>query len=89
VTTLLLPGIARCRSCGAEVRWVSTKADRRMPLDAWPSRDGNVQLVADQGQLVAEVLRSGRAAEARARGLELFRSHFATCPNADAHRRRS
>jgi hypothetical protein len=82
-----LPAIARCRTCGAEIRWVSTHAGRRMPIDAWPSKAGNVQLIADDGSVVAEVLRAGRAVEARARGLELFVAHFATCPDAENHRR--
>lgn len=76
----LLPAIKRCRYCHAEIRWVTTGSGRRMPIDPWPTADGDVQLVGEH-VLHAEVLRTGRAVEARARGLELFRSHIATCPH--------
>ena len=75
----LLPAIRRCSDCGAEIRWVRTKAGRYMALDAWPSQQGRVALIGDH-VLVAEVLRSNRATEARARGLELFSAHANTCP---------
>ena len=76
----LLPPIQHCATCGAEIRWVRTKSGRFMALDAWPSAQGRVALIGSH-VLVAEVLRSNRAVEARARGLELFNAHANTCPD--------
>ena len=82
----LLPKIVACRYCGADIRWVRTKSGRFMALDAWPEPDGRVQLIGGQ-VLMAEVLRSNRAVEARARGLELFRPHAPRCPEYDRRNR--
>lgn len=87
-TSTGLPPTRRCRSCGADIRWVTTGSGKRMPIDAHPSRAGNVQLVDTEDGVVGEVMRGNRAVDARARGLELFVAHFATCPNADTHRHR-
>lgn len=61
-----------------------------MPVDARPTQlHGNVVLAIEEGQarLVAGVLTEGQAAGARANGVRLYRSHFATCPHASGHRR--
>ena len=55
-----------CRSCGAEIVWVTTPAGKQMPLDPHV-----LTVVADGGETVR-----GRV------------SHFASCPNAAAHRKR-
>lgn len=51
-----------CRSCGAPIFWMVTKADKKMPLD----------------------IRSARLEED---GTRTYLSHFATCPQADQHRK--
>jgi hypothetical protein len=72
--------MSACRSCGAPIRWVITVNDKRMPVDDEPVPDGNVLLdgdratVIDPGQLLLD-------------DPPRFVSHFATCPNADHHRR--
>lgn len=53
-----------CRSCGAAIIWLSTKAGKTMPTDA--SRVKPHDTLFDYEQ---------------------HTSHFATCPNAAAHRR--
>lgn len=63
---------ATCRSCGAEIVWAITKSGKRMPLDADPVTGLGV-FVFDNGYAVDPP--------------PLRRSHFATCPNADEHRK--
>jgi hypothetical protein len=71
--------MAECRSCGATITWAVTESGRRIPLDAQQSLDGNmseVDRLAD-GTMVVAVVAEG-----------LYRSHFATCPQADDWRRK-
>lgn len=75
----------RCRSCGAEIFYATTTTGKAMPLDVDPHPDGNVIVERQDGRLGCRVL--GNAAPA-ARDEVRYRSHFATCPNAAAHRRR-
>ncbi len=82
---------ATCRSCRQPVRWVETTTGRKMPLDPEPVEDGNV--------VETDVLHEGTSLErviVRVLALGtppppdrlLYRSHFATCPNAAQHRQR-
>jgi hypothetical protein len=63
---------ARCRSCRTPILWLRTESGKAMPVDDRPG----------------EPLREGETFEAaRARiGADAVVSHFATCPNAAAHR---
>lgn len=75
--------LAKCRSCGAPIRWGAVaKTGANMPLDAEPHAQGNVRIAADGFTL--EVLAQADAIVCRD---DLYRSHFATCPNAARHRR--
>lgn len=80
-----------CRSCHIPVLWADTTVGERMPVDEKPTADGNVLLhITDDSptpKLIAGVLNRGQAAGARDRGERLYRSHFASCPNASGHRR--
>jgi hypothetical protein len=80
--------MATCSSCGAAIEWAITPTDVRMPLDAHP--------VDRQGAVLAAWRRPDGQLAVRpmpAAGGFLWpdehpaRSHFATCPNADRHRR--
>jgi hypothetical protein len=80
---------ATCRSCGAAVIWLAiSPGARAMPIDAEPHADGNVlaDLVTRRGIVLSagslEVVRIDTPDE------PLYRSHFATCPDADAWRRK-
>jgi hypothetical protein len=76
--------VARCRSCNAEIRWARTAAKKRpIPLDLQPSPEGNVHLVG----ATAYMLNTEDAEQARRHHVELFVSHFATCPHATTHRK--
>jgi hypothetical protein len=93
--------VAECNSCNAPIVWVRTvtrggqEAGRNMPLDAGVGsdevlrpkvfEDGNIEMTGRQVQgrfgMVDEVRYVGK-------GQGPYRSHFASCPNAQAHRRR-
>lgn len=74
----------RCRSCGEPIRFVRTVSGRYLPVDARPSPlRGNILI--ERG--VAKVVGAAERSRARDQGYDLFVSHFASCPNAPAHRR--
>ncbi|MGE4425478.1 MAG: hypothetical protein AB7G37_03385 [Solirubrobacteraceae bacterium] len=77
--------MATCRSCGAGVQWVLLDGGSKNPLDPEPVENGNVYVRRDG---TAKVLTADELGRARAEGHPLHISHFATCPNANKHRRR-
>lgn len=82
--------MSACRSCGAPIVWAETVAGKLMPVDRDPVADGNVRLSLGPGGSTRSLTLSGPVLdEAREEGLELRLSHFVTCPQAAAHRRRS
>lgn len=80
------PLSATCGSCDAAIVWALLPSGKRMPLDATPAPDGNIAARRDaNGDLHARVLKAGdEPADGERRGT----SHFSTCPNAAAHRRK-
>jgi hypothetical protein len=68
--------VSACRSCGAAIVWATTENGKPIPLDREPIR-GLFHLDRRPGETFA----IGAAPPA-------YVSHFATCPNADAHRKR-
>lgn len=75
--------MGRCRSCEAPVRWVYTEKGRRMPLDPDPytGPEPTGLFVIRPGDIALAVPPDAFPGE------PLYRSHFATCPNAASHRR--
>lgn len=72
--------MSACRSCNAEIVWAtSATSGKPMPMDLKPDPKGQFVIV------------SGKARRATAEDdrlhRERFTSHFATCPQADQHRR--
>lgn len=65
-----------CRSCGAEIIWTETMNGKKMPVDAKPVQ--GFVLVRDE---------LDPSSTPRAIPEKIHLSHFATCPNADQHRR--
>lgn len=82
-----MPRIAHCKSCGAEIIWIETEGGKMMPCDATQETywlgGGKDRIVTPNGEVL-----SGRfyGEPGKAAGLG-YRSHFATCPNADRHRK--
>ena len=77
------PSRATCRSCGAPILWVvSAASGKAMPVDADPVEDGNVTLDG----LTATVHPAGQGDLLGDAGPR-YRSHFATCKDADEWRR--
>jgi hypothetical protein len=73
---------ASCRSCGAPIVWAKTPRGKAMPLDATPAADGNIVLEEDNAGAIAHVRTAAFG------GVGVFhKSHFATCPNANQHRK--
>lgn len=69
--------MSTCKSCGARIAWVRTENGKNMPVDAEPERRVVVVVRAVGPDLPDEEV---------ARVVDTFKSHFATCPNADRHR---
>lgn len=70
--------MSTCSSCGAEIEWVKTERGKAQPLNIAPSLVGNVEVRDGISYYIRDDERAGRM---------LRVAHFATCPNAKAHRR--
>lgn len=90
-----------CRSCDAPIVWVRTeatapkggkpgKSSRAMPLDADPDNPSKA-LVVEDGNIIFTGQRDGSSGAWIVRyvskGPKHYRSHFASCPNRDSHRK--
>jgi hypothetical protein len=94
------PKTAECRSCKAPIYWAKVKKKNgdigNHPLDKAPSPDGTHRATLtikakEDGQTEIIVDATWIPPKERAalveRGVRLRTSHFATCPNAEQHRR--
>ena len=72
--------MSTCKSCGARIVWAKTTTGKSMPLDPDPVAGGNVVLERDGVGWVARIVQPDPE-------FERLVSHFATCPNAKAHRK--
>ncbi|MEV7264663.1 hypothetical protein AB0N38_14035 [Micromonospora aurantiaca] len=74
-----------CRSCSAGIAWATHERTLNpMPVDVEPSPDGNLALtLTGHGTLTCRVVNPAKAFGRT----DLHKSHFASCPNADQHRR--
>jgi hypothetical protein len=70
--------IPTCRSCGAALEWAKTTTGANMPLDLGPYADGNLVVVNGVA----------RAPTPEDAGRERRRSHYASCPQGAAWRRK-
>lgn len=81
--------VGSCRSCRAPIVWaISEASDKPIPLDAVAVDNGNIVFVEQRQRdyEVTPVVRYLRKGEAPVG--HRFVTHFATCPNARAHRRK-
>jgi hypothetical protein len=72
--------MSACKSTGKPVRWLRTTTGQLLPINPEPAPDGNILLLPHERCRVVPV--EDRAATVA----PLFKTHFATCPNAAAHR---
>lgn len=77
--------MSKCKSCGANIIWIPTINGKAMPCDAKPipyteDPTGSLTLVTPDGRIV-------RAKSDATSDQVGYISHFATCPNANAHRK--
>lgn len=94
---------ATCRSCHTPIRWAITEGNhKRIPLDIEPTADGNIVETGDiDAATKAPIVRYLKKAERPTMFPSLalmvggqtpdsarYVSHFATCPNADEHRKK-
>lgn len=84
--------MAKCRSCGAEIIWIRTASGKSMPCDAAGISYSEVLLPGVKGnKILTLVTESGTIVrtEFDPAGDKIgYTSHFATCPNANQHRKR-
>lgn len=76
-----------CKSCGAPILWIQTPAGKWMPcneglVEYMRDMCGKETVVTDRG----EVIRCSLTFPGPATGLAHI-PHWATCPNADRHRK--
>lgn len=77
----------RCRGCQAPMTWALTDRGKGIPLDPDPVPDGNLVQAgenADDGRMIVRYLAKGEEPEP---GVARYKTHFATCENADEFRR--
>lgn len=82
-------GASACKSCGAAILWAVTEKGAKIPVDVEPTTDGNVAIQpnADQSGWLAFI--AGPLEQVPGSSSVRRKSHFATCPNAAKHRRKS
>lgn len=79
--------MARCKTCGKQIQWLRLGSGKWNPVDPGripyePDEDGKLTLITMDG----DVVRGNLDIMSHKYG---YQSHFATCPDADQHRRRS
>ena len=81
--------MSKCKSCGAEIKWIKTFSGRSMPVDT-----EEIHFYADGGKDIfvccnGAVIHGTRTDGQKPETYTGYISHFATCPNADQHRKRN
>jgi len=80
---------SECNTCGAPMYWARTRDGKAIPIDVKPTPKGNILLTYNQSRddLNAKVYAPNNTHNIPP-GRNRYTSHFATCPDADKHRRR-
>ena len=73
--------MAKCKGCGAEIKWIKTMAGKSMPCDAeavtyWEKVGAVGKIVTPNGEVISCVF-SGELSKATGIG---YIPHWATCP---------
>jgi hypothetical protein len=79
--------VSACRSCGAPILWAETDGGKRAPLDLDPVPDGTF-VIADRNRWGTPRVAYVPADALLIDDAPRYRSHYATCPDADRWRRR-
>lgn len=79
---------ATCKSCGAPIIWIETPKHKWIPCDEglipyYEDRAGKDSIVTQRG----EIIRCNLTFSGDPSGMGRM-AHWATCPNADQHRKR-
>lgn len=72
--------LSLCKKCLKPIYWVVTEKGANMPVDNYPSDNGNIIFVNN----LAHTLKKG---EVVPEGTNRYKSHYATCPHAEHFRR--
>lgn len=78
---------AICRTCKAVVVWVTTEKGEAMPVDADPVRGGNIRLEGSAARPTAVYVQPLLETDEQ-RAAPHYVSHFATCPDKAAWRKK-
>jgi hypothetical protein len=84
------PGTAsECRSCKALIIWAKTEKGKNLPVDVDTSKDGEWFIVINKAEYRVDAIfhKSQRARAWVDGGAPRHKAHWATCPNANQHRR--
>jgi hypothetical protein len=78
--------VSTCKTCGAAIVWARTiPGGKQMPVDPEPADYGNVELYTmPSGKYLARVVKGNHQSIP---GRRWHLSHFASCPDANLHRR--
>lgn len=82
--------MAKCRSCGTDIDWITTRLGKKIPLnmDGYmmvPAKDGDRVGVTSDGRVIIGI-RVGDAYEGED-AVFVRTAHFATCPKASEWRK--
>lgn len=67
--------MAVCKSCGAKIAWVRTPKGKLMPIDVEPEKRITLEKNPEGPEPLMVMV-------------DTYTSHFATCPDANKHRKR-
>jgi hypothetical protein len=73
--------LANCRSCNRSIIWTETEKGKKMPVDAEPVLNGNIDLWTSGDKVTA-------AYTAMDASTKRYISHFVTCKFAAQHRKK-
>lgn len=82
--------LTSCKSCRAAIAFVRLPSGRRLPINPTPTDNGNVHVTGSHldTEPAARVINSQTdSLFDNAATTPTYTSHFATCPNANQHRR--